>query len=268
MKKILTICAAGSCFGRSEAGNAARQFPCWVACEESFSRCVIALGMVFMDWTDFKLVLDSVKPTERGCKEWPLSRSLKNYGSVNLLGKTYSTHRASYMLFRGEIPKGIFVCHRCDNPPCCNPDHFFLGTPKENAQDMADKGRSRNRYSKDQLPNLPFLPPTPSKSDLFEPLEELFETEWGSFIVVFSKLGGWLGRIGSENILNPYTRTLFSTRRNCVKVSHFYLRNGFYPRLKPRPIFLNSRWLYPKHNADFERLSAERSECFQPLSQQ
>lgn len=53
-------------------------------------------------------------------------------------------HRKSYEIFKGEIPKGFFVCHKCDVPACCNPDHLFVGTPKDNVQDGILKGRIKH----------------------------------------------------------------------------------------------------------------------------
>lgn len=76
------------------------------------------------------------------CWEWAGSRNRAGYGVVRMTDSSFPAHRVSYELFIGPIPEGWCVCHRCDNPPCCNPNHLFVGTKDDNNQDKVAKGRN------------------------------------------------------------------------------------------------------------------------------
>lgn len=82
------------------------------------------------------------------CWEWSGSRDKKGYGIIWIGYKLTAdrtntrSHRISWILANGTIPAGMYVCHKCDNPPCCNPGHLFIGTQTDNMADMRAKGRS------------------------------------------------------------------------------------------------------------------------------
>lgn len=88
------------------------------------------------------------------CWEWTASINRKGYGGIStgsIRRGDYKRHiasRVSWELHYGPIPDGMFVCHNCDNPPCVNPAHLWLGTHTENLQDMSAKGRASTPSAK------------------------------------------------------------------------------------------------------------------------
>lgn len=87
-------------------------------------------------------ILNHCRVTEKGCWEWRSSRARSDgYVQASFNNKVWRVHRYAYTIAIGPIPPMLDVLHTCDNPPCCNPDHLFVGTQRDNMLDCIGKGR-------------------------------------------------------------------------------------------------------------------------------
>lgn len=75
------------------------------------------------------------------CWEWDGPRDSDGYGKTTKNGKSVKAHRVAWELTNGPIVPGLLVLHSCDNPPCCNPAHLWIGTHRDNQRDRRSKGR-------------------------------------------------------------------------------------------------------------------------------
>ena len=101
---------------------------------------VIASSVDERFWSKVDL---SAGPT--GCWEWQASRAKTGYGKFSMgHSRHVPAHRVAYELVNGPIPVGLHALHRCDNRPCVNPAHLFLGTNHDNIRDMVSKGRTNH----------------------------------------------------------------------------------------------------------------------------
>lgn len=82
------------------------------------------------------------KSSDSGCWSWVAGKNWDGYGKFRINGKAKLAHRLSYVIHTSEeVPDGMCVLHRCDNPSCVNPAHLFLGTHQDNMIDKVNKGR-------------------------------------------------------------------------------------------------------------------------------
>lgn len=89
-----------------------------------------------------EILLQKMQPEPNsGCWIWTSTIGTDGYGKFIFQRKRYRAHRASYQTFIGALTPGLYVCHKCDNPSCINPDHLFQGTNRENQIDCNKKGR-------------------------------------------------------------------------------------------------------------------------------
>jgi HNH endonuclease len=97
--------------------------------------------------------LKYVQDGSDGCRVWTGVLNSMGYGrffvpELTTRNRAMLAHRWAYTHWVAPIPPGSQVLHRCDNPPCVNTEHLFLGTAKDNIRDMHAKGRARNQFSK------------------------------------------------------------------------------------------------------------------------
>jgi HNH endonuclease len=92
-----------------------------------------------------KIVAKILPDPFTGCWIWQGPRGSFGYGMLAVKPRDQpripNAHRAIWVALHGPLERKDFVCHKCDNPPCCNPDHLFIGSLAENNRDMAAKGR-------------------------------------------------------------------------------------------------------------------------------
>ena len=116
--------------------NAGYGFFCSLSCSITNRNYKLKSSAVDIFWSNIQKSID----TE--CWIYTKCISTTGYGRIQINRKFVFAHRFSYQLHFGDIPDGMFICHHCDNPPCCNPSHLFLGTSSDNSNDMAAKFRN------------------------------------------------------------------------------------------------------------------------------
>lgn len=93
-------------------------------------------------WNKIKNEFERLVIKKEGCWSWKNKSLTNGYVKINIgRSKSILGHRISWIIHNGKIDNKLFVLHKCDNPQCTNPEHLFLGTPKDNSQDCLNKNR-------------------------------------------------------------------------------------------------------------------------------
>ena len=137
-----------------------------------------------------------------GCWLWVSRTNEDGYGRTDWKGRSTFAHRVAWELKNGPIPDGLQVLHKCDNPPCCNPDHLFLGTNLDNVKDKISKGRMQRPFG-DNAPNTKIL-----SKDILQIVEM------------------WNARNTTEEIAQRFNVHRETIRAVLKRVGHFYPKNS------------------------------------------
>lgn len=123
--------------------SAARKSPEWWLGQCQFCNKTFHVLSSQTRWCSIKCTLLSGVRVKVAYECWPWTRNVNSdgYGVLRFRNLTLKAHRVMWDNINGSIPDGLFTCHRCDNPICCNPNHLFLATSRENTRDAANKGR-------------------------------------------------------------------------------------------------------------------------------
>ncbi len=156
---------------------------------------VISCGCIQINTYEYmKTYLQALPVTMEGCKLWNKWIEKNGYGRINVERKKWSTHRLSYHLFKGPIPSDMFVCHKCDNPKCVNPDHLWLGTSEDNMKDMVKKDRQmqhENHY-RAKLSKMDVIEIRKQHANLMNELATRYQISRGNLVSIISKKS-WKG---------------------------------------------------------------------------
>lgn len=151
----------------------------------------------------------------RGKKTGPLYGKFMRYvdRGNGFVWRPVAAHRFSWELANGPIPDGLFVLHRCDNPPCVRPDHLFLGTGLDNSRDMVAKGRSQRfeRHWNAKLSIADVLDMRRALTELIQTLADRYGIDTETVITVLAR-HRWkgldsVGGAGSPDRSDPPERT-------------------------------------------------------------
>lgn len=126
------------------------------------------------------------------CIETTRCRDGYGYGMMRYKGRVRRNHIAVWEEINGPVPKGIFVCHKCDNPSCVNPEHLFLGTPADNSHDRDRKMRLFHKLTPEQVKEI-HATYRPYVRGLVQSLADKFGvTQWCIYNVIHRKVWEWL----------------------------------------------------------------------------